>query len=194
MGSRVAFAPALHGIRAAAYRAAEEDGGVEHAHPLITERVAEFLRADQRGQQRHLRNLPGINVCYHGRKINPPGETWKGHLSSHVAARGPACPGVESAIGGLRGNTGDGDATHAPHRATSPDAMTPCGAKGQEERAPSRRSARLAARGATAHVPRRSDVRRVDDARSRRCERVPSAHLYAEASVPIRDQQLPGLP
>ena len=62
MGSRVALAPALHGIRAAVHRAAEEDGGVEHAHSLITERVAEFLGADQRGQQWHLGSLPGINL------------------------------------------------------------------------------------------------------------------------------------
>ncbi len=57
MGSRVAFAPALHGIRAAACRVAEEDGGVERAHSLITERVAEFLGADQWRQQWHLGNL-----------------------------------------------------------------------------------------------------------------------------------------
>jgi hypothetical protein len=54
MASRVALTPALHGVRAAAYRSAEEDGGVEHAHSLITEPVAEFLGADQRGQQWHL--------------------------------------------------------------------------------------------------------------------------------------------
>ena len=53
MGSRVALAPALHGIRATVRRAAEEDGGVEHAHSLITERVAELLGADQPGQQWH---------------------------------------------------------------------------------------------------------------------------------------------
>jgi hypothetical protein len=74
MGSRAALAPALDGIGAAIYRAAEEDGGVEHAHSLITERVAEFLGADQRGQQWHLGNLPGINLCYRGRKINRPRE------------------------------------------------------------------------------------------------------------------------
>jgi hypothetical protein len=57
MGSRVALAPALDGIGAAVHGAAEEDGGVEHADPLITEHVAEFLRADQWGQQWHLGNL-----------------------------------------------------------------------------------------------------------------------------------------
>jgi hypothetical protein len=49
-------------VAAAARRAAEEDGGVEHPHSLITERVAEFLGADQRGQQRHLGHLPGIDL------------------------------------------------------------------------------------------------------------------------------------
>jgi hypothetical protein len=69
MGSRVALASALHGIRAAAYRAAEEDSGVEHAHSLITERVAEFLGADQRGQQWHL------GTSSNGRSGVPAGES-----------------------------------------------------------------------------------------------------------------------
>src|ERR1700734_1273880 len=54
VGSRVALAPALNGTGAAVDRAAQEDGGVEHAHSFITERVAEFFGADQRGQQWHL--------------------------------------------------------------------------------------------------------------------------------------------
>src|SRR5262249_61071914 len=70
MSSRVALASALHGVRAAAWRAPKEDGGVEHAHPLVTEHVAEFGWADQRGQQRHLGNLPGINLRYRAPKIN----------------------------------------------------------------------------------------------------------------------------
>jgi hypothetical protein len=65
MGSRVALAPALHGIRAAVHRTPEEDSGVEHAHSLITERAAEFFGADQRGQQWHLGHLPGTNLCHH---------------------------------------------------------------------------------------------------------------------------------
>jgi hypothetical protein len=63
MGSRVTRAPALHGIRTAVHRAAEEDGGVEYAHPLITKRIAEFFEADQPGQQWHLGNLLGINLA-----------------------------------------------------------------------------------------------------------------------------------
>jgi len=55
MGSRVAIAPALHAIRAAVHRTAQEDSGVEYAHSFITERVAEFGGADQLGQQWHLR-------------------------------------------------------------------------------------------------------------------------------------------
>lgn len=53
-------------VRAARYRAAEEDGGIEPADAVVVEGVAQLPGADQRWQQ-GIVNLPGSrNIYYPG--------------------------------------------------------------------------------------------------------------------------------